>query len=597
MRKIPRDYQEAAHTALWNYVHQHPDKNPLVLMPTGVGKSLQMAMFIWAILAKYPFTRILQVTHSKELIRGNYDTLMEFWPGAPAGIYSAGLKRRDISQQVTFCGIMSVAKKAPLFKRVDFMIIDEAHMVSDKANASYVKFIKELRNVNPNLIVIGFTATGYRMGMGSLLDGGLFDETAYDLSSGEAFVELIENGYLSPLHPINPGFYLDSENIKLTGGDFNSKETSEAMRDQNLLERAVDTTVRVAREEGRKSCLIFAQSIDDSELLAEMFTDKGFPVEAVHSKTKDRDDVLRRLRSGELWGVTNMGVLTTGFDHAPIDLLVLLRLTRSTALHVQIIGRGTRPVFADGFDLQTKEGRLAAIAAGPKQDCKVLDFVGNTERLGPINAPALPKRRGSKKGSPPARTCPTCSYIQHISKPICGMCGHEFPPPERLKEKASTAKLVALNTKPPEPEFIIQTVHEMVASVNEGRNGKRDTVKVGYRSGFNYHYTWICVEHPPKSYPRIKAEQWWKLHGGQGELPTTCAEVVEAIAGIQKPVFIKVRVDTRYQEIAAYDMNGTGFELPPELGGPPPPIPEVDPLATATPVYRASPMDYEDIPF
>jgi len=70
--------------------------------------------------------------------------------------------------------------------------------------------------------------------------------------------------------------------------------------------------------------------------------------------------------------MVNVGVLTTGFDFPEIDLIIMLRPTNSPVLWVQMLGRGTRP--ADG-----------------KENCMVLDFAGNTPRLGPINDPMIPK--------------------------------------------------------------------------------------------------------------------------------------------------------------------------------------------------------------
>lgn len=62
--------------------------------------------------------------------------------------------------------------------------------------------------------------------------------------------------------------------------------------------------------------------------------------------------------------VVNNNVLTTGFDDPEIDLIAVLRHTASSPLWVQMLGRGTRPVYAPGFDLNTTGGRLAAIEVG-----------------------------------------------------------------------------------------------------------------------------------------------------------------------------------------------------------------------------------------
>lgn len=571
MKWIPRDYQEAGDEALWQFVHNHPDKNPLVVIPTGGGKSGMMGMFCWRMLAAYPHLRMMNVTHVKELVKGNYEALKTLWPRAPAGIYSAGLGHRETRAQVTFAGIMSVVNRAADFGRIDFLIIDEAHRISETAKTSYRKFIDALRKTNPNLIVVGFTATAFRMGLGCLTEeGGLFDEIAFDLSSGEAFVWMLQNHYLIRPVPRNPGFQLDSSGISVVAGEFHEGQASSAMHDQNILERAVDNLITTAEADGRQSWLIFCQSIEDSEEVADMLRFKGYPVEAVHSKRGDRDEVLEKFKRGELRGVTNKDILTTGFDNPRIDLIAMLRLTRSPGLWVQMLGRGTRPCFAPGFDITTWEGRRDAILASHKQTCLVLDYVGNTERLGPINYPRIPKRRGAGSGDPPVRECPACGTYNHISLKCCEECGYEFPVEEKIKEKPSSKDLVLdLSVQPPPREHAVFEVESMICQHHRGKDGKPDTMRVDYFCGIRRFSTWVCFEHPAKSFPRRKAEDWWIGHGGQGPAPLKIADALSVSSDLSLPRFIKVWVNTRYPEIVDYDFRGTRFELPPELGGPP----------------------------
>jgi DNA repair protein RadD len=602
----PRDYQIACADALWHQVHEHPEQNPIVVQATGLGKSLQIAMFVYSMLVKYPHLRMMMVTHVKELVQGNYDALKALWPAAPVGVYSAGLNQRDARQQVTYAGIASVAKRAASFGRVDFLLVDEAHRISDKEKTTYNKFIADLKMRNPHLIVIGFTATAFRMTSGLLTDGELFDVECFNIGHGPSFVWAIENGYLMKLVPKYPGFQLDSDAVGIVGGDFDSGEASRAMRDQNILERAVDTSIAFGVEQNRQAWLTFCQSIEDAELLADMFRYKGHDIHAVHSKRDDRDEILAAFNAGKIRGVTNMNVLTTGFNNPNIDMITMLRLTRSPGMHVQMLGRGTRPVFAPGYDIATLEGRKNAILASHKQDCLVLDFVGNVDRLGPINYPNIPKRRGSTGGGPPpTRLCPNCATYIHISIPICTECGYEFPPPERLKPQASEKAIVAtdsidLNYKPPEKEFAIFGVHRMICSENTGKGGKPDTMRVDYFSSYQRFSTWVCFNHAKGSFPRRKAEDWWRDHGGHRKnTPDTVEATLRLVEELAKPKFIKVWINTKYPEIVGYDFRGTRFELPPELGGPPLCEPDPDPLEVKSSDYAGGGFygsDYE-IPF
>lgn len=608
MKLVPRDYQEAAHSATWNYYHAKPGSSFLVIEPTGTGKSLQIAMFIWHLMVAYPGARCMCVTHAKELIQGNFKELLGIWPAAPAGIYSSGLGVKDHRQPITFAGIMSVGNKAALFKHIDVLLVDEAHTISDNDAATYNKFIAGLRETNPHLTVIGYTATGFRMKGGMLTNGNLFSDVAFDLSSGEAFLWLIEQGYLSRPVPKDPGFELNSDDIALQAGDFNNKQTSQAMRDQDILERAVDLTIAMGVEQGRKAWLTFAQSIEDADLIADMFTYKGYPHESVHSKRNDRDEVLDAFRRGELQGVTNKDILTTGYNQKNIDLICALRLTRSPGLWVQMVGRGTRCLYAPGYDITTREGRWHAILASDKQNCLVLDFVGNTRRLGPINYPRIPGPRKKSSGSGEmVRCCPECNTFSHISCKTCEECGYQFPPPTRLQEDASTDQLVRdrepmqapAPLEPPSPPQVVG-VTRMMAMRHKGKNGKPDTMRVDYFAGFMRYSAWVGFEHPDKTFPRIKAEQWWRQHGGQGPAPLNIDDAVLQVPHMRKPHWIKVDVNGKFPSIIDFDFEGTKFELHPDIGGPPLQYPDNEPPPDeSTPAYDDLSSAYYDdeIPF
>jgi DNA repair protein RadD len=85
--------------------------------------------------------------------------MIKLWPEAPAGIYSAGLKKKSIHDQIIFAGIQSVTKKAHLFGKVDIIMVDECHLISPSEATAYKKFFAALKEVNPYLKVIGLTAT------------------------------------------------------------------------------------------------------------------------------------------------------------------------------------------------------------------------------------------------------------------------------------------------------------------------------------------------------------------------------------------------------------------------------------------------------
>jgi len=187
MRLTPRPYQIECVDSIYDYFEEF-DGNPVCALPTGTGKSVIIAMFLERVFKEYPREKILIVTHVKELVANNHAELIDLWPNAPAGIYSAGLNKRDTRSSIIFAGIASVAKRFEEFGHFDIMIVDEAHMLSPSDKSMYRKFISGLKKINPLLKVIGFTATPWRTGVGHITDdGGVFTDVCFDITDMESF--------------------------------------------------------------------------------------------------------------------------------------------------------------------------------------------------------------------------------------------------------------------------------------------------------------------------------------------------------------------------------------------------------------------------
>jgi DNA repair protein RadD len=139
-----RPYQQAAIDGIYQYFEEETG-NPLVVIPTAGGKSLVMARFIEGVLKAFPDQRILVVTHVRELIEQNHGELLRLWPEAPAGIYSAGLKQRNIRARILFAGIQSIHKRVYDVQQCDLVLIDEAHLIPRSSNTMYRRFLDGLK--------------------------------------------------------------------------------------------------------------------------------------------------------------------------------------------------------------------------------------------------------------------------------------------------------------------------------------------------------------------------------------------------------------------------------------------------------------------
>lgn len=538
-----RWYQDEAELAIVDYFEKGNSGNPVIAMPTGTGKSIVIGRFVAKVLQFYPNQRIMMLTHVKELIEQNADKLRQIWPAAPLGIHSAGLNARDVANPIIYGGVQSVAptiKKAledadcgmfvdsrQHFGWRDLVIIDECHLLSPEDDTQYQYVIEKLREINPMLKVIGFTATPFRLKQGMITDGGVFTDVAYDLTTIENFNRLIAEGYLAPLIPRPTNTVIDVSNVGMSKGDFNQKQLEEAFDDETMF-AGVQEMVELGRE---RSCwLVFSAGVNNSEKLASMLQYMGVTAAAVHSKNKanKNDQIIEEFKNGRIQCIVNANKLTTGFDHPPIDLIGMFRPTLSPGLWVQMLGRGTRP-FA---------GKL---------NCLVLDFARNTPKLGPINDPRIPGKHKPGDGDMPVRICEQCGVYNHAAARRCINCGCEFTFENKLFTTAGTAALL----RDDGPVLENFNVHKVIYNVHQKKDQNGNAlsppmIKVSYFAGLQTFNEYIGLEHG--GFVGKKARDWWKQRHASDPPPTTF-QALQHVSELRTPRTIRVWLNKKYPEV------------------------------------------------
>jgi len=404
-----RPYQQRALDQLYAWFESN-EGNPCLVLPTGSGKSHIIAALCRDALQNWPETKILMLTHVKELIQQNADKMREHWPDAPLGIFSASIGKKDLGKEITFAGIQSIRKRAEQLGHIDIILIDECHLVSHNDEGSYRKLITDLTIINPHLRVVGLTATPFRLGHGLITDKpAIFDALIEPVS----IESLVEGGYLSTLRSTRTALRLDTSDVHKRGGEFIESELQAAIDTEKNNREVVEEVLKRAGD--RKAWLFFCAGVDHAHHISHLLNESGIISECVTGNTpkKDREKILNDFKAGHIQAVTNANVLTTGFDHPDIDLLVMLRPTMSASLYVQMAGRGMRP-------------------KSHTDHCLVLDFAGNVAMHGPVTNVQPSKKKGEGDGDPPTKVCSECHEICHISAKICPNCKHPFPaPPER----------------------------------------------------------------------------------------------------------------------------------------------------------------------
>lgn len=525
-----RDYQQAAVNSVFQYFESGQTGNPVIAKPTGTGKSLVIAGLVKETLCQWSNQRFLILTHVKELIEQNSQKMVEYWPCAPIGIYSASLKRRDTMQPVIFGGIASVNKKAHLFGHRDIVIVDECHLLSPNDATMYRQVIAELKRINPYLKVIGLSATPFRLGQGMITEGGLFTDICFNLCTMEGFNWLIDQGYLAPLIPMSTETSLDVSGVHMSRGDFNQRQLQVAVDKAEVTHRALQESLEVAHD--RACWLFFASGVEHAEHIAEMLQTFGVSAAAVHSKMSDaeRDTRIAAFKRGELRCIVNNNILTTGFDHPPIDYIGILKPTTSPGLWVQMLGRGTRPSLDTG-----------------KRNCLVSDFAGNTLRLGPINDPIIPKKKGKATGDAPVKICPECGCYNHTSARMCIACAYTFEFKTQLQATASTRELIKKEKEQPVVKHF--DIAKVIYNLHQ-KTGSPPSVKVSYFCGLQMFCEWICPEHP--GFAGKKARDWWRQRH-ETEPPATTAEFLQTAGNLRIPKRLRVHVNKKYPEVLGYE--------------------------------------------
>lgn len=338
-----RPYQQEAVEATLS--HFRAEKSPAVIvLPTGAGKSLVIAE-----LARLARGRVLVMAHVRELVEQNHAKYLSF--DLEAGIYSAGLNRKEMDHKVIFGSIQSIAR-APeeFFENFSLVVIDECHRVSLDGETQYLQVVAKLNKHNPGLCVLGLTATPYRLGLGWIYqyhkqkklirtdEDRIFKKCIYELS----IRYMIKNSYLTaPIKIDSPVACYDFSSLKLNRGSFVVSEIENVLKDQKRITPMIIKNI-VDMSEDRKGVMIFTSSVSHAIEIMKLLPPRIAALVTGETAMDERDEIIEAFKAQQLKFLVNVSVLTTGFDAPHVDVIAILRPTESVSLYQQIIGRGLR---------------------------------------------------------------------------------------------------------------------------------------------------------------------------------------------------------------------------------------------------------------
>lgn len=345
-----RPYQRAAIDAVLA-ARRAGKRRLLVHLPTGAGKTV-----IFSQLARLAKRQVLVLAHREELLEQAREKLQRALGDAAVVAIERGATRAPANARVLVCSIRSLHEerlaKVTRGRHVGLIVYDECHHA---AAADNLRVLRQLGAFEPGFTgtLLGFTATTSR-GDGQGLDE-VFEEIVYSRS----LPELIEDGFLAPLRGYRISTTADLRQLSATGLDFDEEQLAEAVdiEERNaLVARSIQELARDRRT------IAFCVTVNHARHLAHALNALGVPAGIVHGAMPSdaRAKALAEFREGRVQVLTNVGVLTEGFDDPGVSCVAMARPTRSEGLYAQCVGRGTR------------------LHPG-KANCLILDFVDLTE--------------------------------------------------------------------------------------------------------------------------------------------------------------------------------------------------------------------------
>lgn len=413
-----REYQQNALNELRRGIAQGI-KTQVLMMPTGSGKTVVASVMQQGAQAKG--NKSFFVVDTLELIDQTVTRFVN--DGLDVGVIQGMHEMTDYSRVIQVASIQTLGRrwtKIAEHLRPKLLVIDECHVLY-KSHIELIDWCKA-----NNIPVIGLSATPFRKGLGNVFDR---------LVIGTTPKALTKQGYLVPALCYAPNIP-NLKGIKSKGGDWAEDALAEVMGEAKFMGDIVEHWLQLA--EGRKT-IVFGCTVAHSREIAKQFNQVGIVAAHIdgYMDTNERADIIDQFRKGHIQVISNVAVLTKGFDVPDVSCVVLARPTKSLMLHIQMMGRGLR-------------------LAENKTDCLIIDHAGNCLRNG-LPTDELPKTLDDGKGKNPdrklqqkdrqerdPRPCIKCNYIYSgIRCPCCG-----FKPEAHEDVEFINGELVPLSELP-----------------------------------------------------------------------------------------------------------------------------------------------------
>ena len=354
-----RDYQIEALNSI-EESFSSGKKKVLLSVPTGGGKTIVFSTY-----ALNKKLRTLVIAHRDELLE---QAAEKFVMIGGSWEQVGFIRRGEWTPNFYTCGSIQTLYKNlndVNGKDFDLVVIDESHHVRAP---TYEAVLSKLLETNLDLKVLGVTATPFRSDKKTLSD--FFEEMAYSVD----VISLIREGFLVPVKGYLIRLPVDLEALKLTRNangelDYTNKSIAQVFNTAEVNSLIVEKWKKLA---GERKTIFYTASLNHALNLFAEFERAGISAAYVDGSMpiEKRREILKAFKSGKVQVLTNMNVLTEGFDDPEVECIALVRPTKSLNLYAQIVGRGLR-------------------IAPNKEDCLILDFTGVSRKHTVVGLPEL----------------------------------------------------------------------------------------------------------------------------------------------------------------------------------------------------------------
>lgn len=425
----------------------------LLMLATGGGKTTIASAIMQGVAAKGK--RACFIVDSSELVDQTVSRFVN--DGLDVGVIQADHLMTDYGAQIQVATIQTLRNRWDQLKQhdkllFDLFIIDECHVL----HKAHERIIDEA-----GVPVVGLSATPFRKGLGKVFNRMVVGATVADLT---------DEGFLAPATIYVPHIP-QMKGVKTNNnGDWQDDAVAAVMDEKGLIADICNTWLNMGED---RQTLVFAANVAHSQHIVHQFKKLGINAEHIdgYMEFQDRDRIIRDYRAGKVKILSNVAVLTKGFDAPETSCLILARPTKSLMLHYQILGRGLR-------------------TAGGKDDCIVLDHAGNCIRNGVPTDPLSteldkgdmenPDRKKREAKAKEPKSCTKCSFLKPAGVHKCPKCGFEPVAMQDIVEH--DGELIALDGRKEKKEKFTPQDKARFYSELLGY-----AMQKGYNAGWAYH--------------------------------------------------------------------------------------------------------------